>query len=269
MEVANVTDQLEPVKVENEEFLKVLFLSPERIRGALSPLHSSLITYGSQGQGKSQTAAWLVMKAREFYGPRNVNAVQSGDIQALLAEGLNRKLVNILIAEDMTLEKVDNETLKNFYKVRHLAEERGMKKGYIITILTLHSLHSVPKHLREFFSFLILCNQPVNRYDFNVMRSYLGEEVIGALERLTMKKHFDDSQKAYKAFWFLGKSGFIKTDLTNIKVKEINGWPSYSSDEPLRMSDREVRSLKIFKEFMDTPVGEEEDGCEWDMDTEG
>jgi hypothetical protein len=232
-------EEMKAPRAENRQFLRVLFPPIERFRDCIG--YANLLIYGHQGFGKTETWKWLVQKATEIYGPKNVNACMSKDIKLLLEGGINpRRPVQLLIAEDLTLQRVDNQALQNFYTIRHVAESEGLRSGYILTVLVIHDLYALPKHLRTFFQFLIATNPPTNRFDFNVLKGYLRAEVIRTLERLSRHKHLNDSYKAWKAFWYLGKSGFLRTELVKIKVRETDGW--------LPMESGLLRTARICRE---------------------
>jgi hypothetical protein len=223
-------------RAENRQFLRVLFPPIERFRDCIG--YANLLIYGHQGFGKTETWKWLVQKATEIYGAENVNACMSKDIKLLLESGISPgRPVQLLIAEDLTLQRVDNQALQNFYTIRHVAESEGLRSGYILTVLVIHDLYALPKHLRTFFQFLIATNPPTNRFDFNVLKGYLRADVIKVLERLSRHKHLNDSYKAWKAFWYLGKSGFLRTELVRIKVKE-----------PIERESELMRTARICRE---------------------
>jgi hypothetical protein len=248
------------IKTDNEFFFKALFPPISFLEEAKRPLHSPMLAYGAQTMGKTETCKFIVKNAYDFYGRDRVNAVWSSNIELLLANGIQEaetKPIQILIAEDITLEEPDKDALKNFYKIGHIAEANGMKKGLILTILTLHDIYSVPKHLRTFFNCLLACNAPTNLYDFNIIKSYLKEDVIKKLRELQTKKYFDHSAKAYAAYWFLGSSGFIKTELTDIEIPRVlHRWGSMF--KKARKRKPEVKELEANEEEDEEPEGAED-----------
>jgi len=213
------------IPTENTECYKVLFPSMSRIKRCDSPLYSNVIIYSSQGMGKTETIKAFVHKARQKYGEENVNAVISdGNIPYLLLE-IDDKPIQLLCCDDLTLQRVDRQALEDFYKVRHLAQARGIEKGYIITVLALHDFFAIPKHLRSYFDFLVVLNPPTNRFDRTFLESYITKPIMKKLEELQRLKRVQDKYKAYKAFWFLGKCGFIKTKyVPDTQIKEAKGW---------------------------------------------
>jgi len=250
-------------RASNEVFLAAFFPPMERIKAAKEPIYTNLIVYGQQGFGKTEFVKWLCQKASDFYGRQRVNAVASTSIGALLDEGMNRRPIQILVAEDLTLRPVSKFELKEFYRIRHIAmDEVGLKKGYIISVLTLHDLFSAPKHLRTFAPFIVACNAPTNRYDYNILKAYLSEDIIKRLEEIQKLKHFYDEAKAYKAYWFLGYSGFLKTDLVNFKLRQIGAFEELPEIKA-HMAEWEKLALGARPEAKKKPpIEEEEEGME-------
>lgn len=228
------------MKIDNKEFYKVLFPSMKRIMKSDAPIYSNMMIYGAPGQGKTMGIESLIETAKQMYGPENVHAtITDGDVGLALAIGFDRRPIQIIAIDDLTLKKVMNSELESFYKCRHLAMAKGMTKGYILTILVVHDFFAIPKHLRTYFDFMIACNPPTNKFDMNFLKGYLGGEIVRELFRLQRRKRIEDSLKAFKGYWFLGQSGFIQTEKPKARMKVASGWedvlpPRYS---PSKLKD--------------------------------
>lgn len=213
------------MKIDNKEFYKVLFPSMKRIMESDAPIYSNMMMYGAPGQGKTMGIESLIETAKEMYGPENVHAtITDGDVGLALAIGFDKRPIQILAIDDLTLKKVVNSELENFYKCRHLAMAKGMVKGYILTILVVHDFFAIPKHLRTYFDFMIACNPPTNKFDMNFLKGYLGGEIVRELFRLQRRKRVEDNLKAFKGYWFLGQSGFIQTVKPKARMRVASGW---------------------------------------------
>ena len=232
------------LKVSNDAFLKALFPPLDFIKEATTPVFANMLVYGQQSFGKSETVKWIVKEAEDYYGKDKVNATLSENLGVLIREGVRKakkKPIQILIGEDVTLHEPTLEEVDDFFKIRHVAEGRGLKQGYILTILTIHDFHSLEKRFRTFFQFLVLANAPTNKYDHNILKTYLSPRIMRQLEFMQKKKHFNHSAKAYKAFWFLGDSGFFKSEIVPIKIHtlEEERIPTYS-----RLLPEEARAIQ-------------------------
>jgi len=177
-------------------------------------IYYNVLVDGSQGSGKTKCAEAIVEEAVKIYGEHNVNAVKSRkNLKLLLDNGINNKPIQILFADDLTLSKVNLKELENFYNVRHLLEEKGRDTGLIITIIALHDFFAIPKHLRSFFNFLIVCNPPTNQYDRKFISNYIGIDNLKLLEKIYRSRKEDVKYYGYKIFWSLGLVGILYTPL--------------------------------------------------------
>jgi hypothetical protein len=210
-------------RTKEKAFFDAIFPEMSTIMELDAPLHSNCLIYGQEGFGKTETAKAIAYEAVQRYGRRRVNAVTSEKLGYLIWAGLNKKPIQVLIFEDVTLKKIPEEELVDFYRLRHIAQQRGMKKGYILTIITFDDFHSLPKPISSHFDFLLFTT-PTNPHDRNFMKMYLNEDIIKELEDLQTKKKVNDKYKEYKAFWFLGGSGFIRTKIVDFEPRKITGW---------------------------------------------
>lgn len=244
------------IELSTEHYFDTLFPTPQLLLDSRTPVFKNVIIYGAQGFGKTECARSIAYKATQYYGTKYCNIAISSDLKKLLLEGLRPRPINILIAEDLTLRKVEPETLSNYYRIRHLAMRRGIKKGLILSIITLHDFYAVPKALRSYFDSLILVQPPTNKFDYNLFRSYVNSDTMEKLMLLQQYKTKDNKYKAIKAYWILGETGFMETELApnNLQILDLDG-----EKEP------------VWRTFLRTSreeEEEEEEGMEWEMDTE-
>lgn len=135
-----------------EEFLKYLLIPPEILNRKVDVTYAvnnilfrNFIIFGFQSSGKTETARALAEYVVNYYGEDNVNAVtsESGDLDLVLKEGFQDKLVNFVFVDNLTLRKVRKETIAEFFRCRHIFSERFQRNsGYIISCIALHRFHS-------------------------------------------------------------------------------------------------------------------------------
>jgi len=208
------------MEVLNTLFLERLYPSFELLEKLDTVLYRNVIIYGAQGKGKSSLTNWLILKAKERYGERKVRASrQYQGLGLLLEKGIGGRPINILVADDLSLAKIKEEELSNFYRLRHLIFNKGIKIGLGVTILVIHDFFVIPRHLRSYFDALILCSPPSNRFDRSFVKSYVGQELLDVLTKL--HSNYDSLEHlAIKAFWYLGTIGLLKTE--DIKKEQAN-----------------------------------------------
>ena len=148
----------------------------------------NLVIFGEQGIGKTETVRAIIEKAVEYYGQENVHAIiaESGKLDWVLDYGLNnRKLVQILFIDNITLVENPESIYQRFFKIRH--EWLGWTDrpyGYIITILGSHRFHGVPMEVRTNLNAVIIMNDTMNPYDHALIKRYVSDDGIKDLEEL-------------------------------------------------------------------------------------
>jgi len=149
-------------------------------------LQEHLFIYASQGAGKTNTAMWLVEKAKERYGASNVHLhyARGEDFQDALENGwMKGKPIQILVLEDLTNVALKNGELRDFFRIRHkMAEKTGQREGLCLAIFTGHRFHDTPVALRADVDFILWRSSPSNPYDYNHVRQWIGDEAIKELE---------------------------------------------------------------------------------------
>ena len=106
-------------------------------------MQKQIFVYGKQGSGKTELMRGIAEYLAEKYGAENINVrIAKGDLEILINKGLENKLVNFLICDDATLEKIPRQTLIDFFRIRHLLKERTKRNnGLVITAIISHRFH--------------------------------------------------------------------------------------------------------------------------------
>lgn len=197
------------VKAHTNEFLEMLFPPLQAIlRSVERPeenaiIQKHLLLYAKQGQGKTETANWLVAEAIRRYGKPNVSSfsVKGENFRHLLSYGFSDVPINILVAEDITDVQMRKEEVRDFFRIRHVMRERtGRQNGYVLVIFTGHRFHDIPVALRTDVDFILFRESPSNDYDYHFVRSFIGDYGLRLLSQLEPLR---DLEPRYKGFAFL------------------------------------------------------------------
>ncbi len=180
-------------------FLRFLYPTWERINW--TPTHSyvvnnivmkSLVIYGSQGSGKTETVRRLSEEAVKFYGRENVNVMMtdSNEPTFILDEALQTEHpIQIMICDDATLTDAPKEDLRAFFRVRNVwYEKTGRTNGYILVIFNTHRFHGILPEFRTNTDSIIWKSLPANPYDLGVVRKFIKEEGVEDLTVIEEKK---------------------------------------------------------------------------------
>jgi len=206
VESVEITPQIEAT---TKKFLDTLFPPLNVILRPVSRLDENAIIqkhvllYAKQGQGKTETANWLVGEAIRRYGDHNVSSfsAKGENFRYLLQDGFSDVPVNILVAEDITDVQMSRDEIRDFFRVRHLMREQtGRQNGYVLVFLTTHRFHDVPIALRTDVDFILFKESPSNDYDYHFVRGFIGDSGIRLLSQLEPMRDLDP---AYKGFAFL------------------------------------------------------------------
>ena len=168
-----------------------------------SVIFKNIVIYGFQGAGKTTAVNTIASRAVRKYGAENVNAVVSedGDLELLLHFGLKPVLVNILFSDNLTLRRLERETLMDYFKVRHLYKKKfGLSNGYILSILALHRFHSIPVELRTTIDGILCLDSTMNPYDRSILKKFLGQEYLSFLDVMYSLKAKQPKLKKYAVF---------------------------------------------------------------------
>jgi len=213
------------LKVENTFFLENLYPPFEILESLNTILYRNVIVYGAQGKGKTSFTNWLALKAKERYSEERVHvARQHSGLRILLRLGIApRKPIQILIADDLSLVRISDYDLRNFYRLRHLLRDKGIKIGLGMTVLVIHDFFVIPRHLRSYFDALVFCSPPTNRYDRSFAKSYMGEEALDFLTYLHAKGTHTLAHLSKKVFWYLGKVALLETEDVEEQATKIRG----------------------------------------------
>lgn len=181
-----------------------------------------VILYGKIGSGKTELVRSLAEQAVKRYGADKVAAsYTNADLETLLEQGLKDKLVNILFCDDLTHSKIKEQTLNEFFRVRHkLKEYYGRRHGYILGVLALHRFFNIPVSLRAEMDCLICRNTSLNPYDSAFLKRMLGFHLYQALEEIERRRESDREFYQYSAFVSKDLRGLLRLPLAEIDYLE-------------------------------------------------
>ena len=167
--------------------------------------------YGTMGSGKTEIIRSMTEKAVKKYGKENVNCVECGTIDNLVTSSLDDKLVQILTVDDITLQRIEKESVNQFFKLRHIWKDQiDRNYGYILAILGTHRFHGIqPPELRTNLDMIIFKNSATSPFDRSIVKKYVTEDGIILLE--TLEKLRDDNPMFMNqsVFWTRGKVGSL------------------------------------------------------------
>jgi hypothetical protein len=209
----------------NNEFLKEVLVSKKAIHRASetaieSPiLFKSLVIFGAPGSGKTGLANYIAREAIKYYGAENVNAryVKHGEVGFLIRFGVERKLVNILFIDNLTLVKVNPATLQSYFNIRHHQIFDFQKEGYVLSIVAIHRFHGCPVEVRTVMDGLIVLDSTMNPYDRNVLKQFVGEDTLKFMDQIAGKKQEDPEYKSIAYYKSKSLEGWLKIPL----IKEL------------------------------------------------
>lgn len=222
------------VRVRTDEFLDMLFPPLETIlRPVERPDENAIIQkhvllYAKQGQGKTETANFLVGEAIRRYGVQNVShaSTRGENFRFLISRGFWDTPVNVLILEDITDVKLTSDDMRDFFRIRHkMRELTGRQNGYVLMLITGHRFHDIPLPLRTDVDFVLFKESPTNDYDYHVVKRFVGEHGIRLLSDLESKREVNP---AYKGFAYLTakrrRIGMVYTPKESMTyLKEFHG----------------------------------------------
>jgi GTPase SAR1 family protein len=205
----------------NEEFLKDILVSRRAMKKASntsveSPiLFKSLVIFGAPGSGKTSIANYIAKEAFNYYGIENVNAryVSHGEIGFLIRFGVEKKLVNILFIDNLTLVKVSPTTLQSYFNIRHHQIFDWQKEGYVLSIVAIHRFHSCPLEVRTIMDGLIVLDSTMNPYDRTVLKQFVGEDVLKYMDDISAKKQENPELKSLAYYKSKSLEGWVQIPL--------------------------------------------------------
>jgi len=198
-----------------KEILDDVFPSADQINRRSSTSYTTndimqkqIFVYGKQGSGKTELMRVIADYLAEKYGEENINVrVSTGDLGILIREGLEDKLVNFLICDDATLEKIPRQTLVDFFRIRHLLKERtGRNNGLVVTAIISHRFHGVKApELKTDMDLFLIKNSASNPYDHDVLKRFVGEELLENLKTYEAQRDFKPELKGMTIAYHLNE----------------------------------------------------------------
>jgi len=180
-------------------------------------LFSSGVVYGSIGSGKSELFRSITEKAVKKYGIENVNSsLTYKNLRKLIRFGTKETLINLLMCDDITLSKIKEEILQEYFFIRHYHKKVfNVNNGYILSILGVHRFHGIKNpELRTNLDFLIVKSLPTNPYDYSILKKFIGKEGIKTLTIIEEKIKENIENKRFSLYWLKnGKIGILELPL--------------------------------------------------------
>jgi len=146
----------------------------------------TVLIFGREESGKSNTAQIIVDELKKTYGSKNVGSqwFQAENFRTVLESNWSKKPVQILVCEDITNVKFTDDEAKDFFRMRHIMAERtGKREGLCVCIFTLHRFHDIPKSFRSDYDSLIVLSLPMNDWDLNFIANKITQNGVKILEQ--------------------------------------------------------------------------------------
>lgn len=192
--------------------MEVLNYKPDLTYEVNNIFQRQVLLVGGQRSGKTTSVRTIALRAVNFYGRENVNAICSRDFKELMDHGIERKFINILFFDDATLQDVPKKTLRDYFRIRHIVKRiTGQSNGLVITVVGTHRYHSMPKELRSTCNLALWKSPPSNPYDRNIAIGFVGERGVRLLEAIELEKDNDPSLIGICVAYFLGRVGLFIT----------------------------------------------------------
>lgn len=218
------------------------------------------ILYGGQGSGKTELVKWLLEQAVKKYGLENIEAYYAqADLKSLVELDFKKPVI-VLFDDDATLEKLTNQTVKLFTRIRHLAKEKtGLTSGLVLTFVGLHRLHASDPLLRANFDCLICKSAPTGKWDKDFLANYIGYEGVEFLAQIWKERRKDRSKYRYGVFWFPDMIGILENDLAENDYFEKVTFEKPEvkvSEAPIRLEEKRF-GLELIESYKDKEYCEE------------
>lgn len=170
-----------------------------------SIMFANILIYGGQGDGKSELMRFLTEKAVEKYGEDRLSAVNViGNVENSFKYGIEDKPIAIIYLDDMTKKKVEDDTINQFNRIRHIMMKHAdIDQGLIITCLATHSYFQLQKDFRTNHDAILFRRRPENDSDRRWMEKQIGEnatKLVGqwTKDRWEERKNYDKTIFSWK-----------------------------------------------------------------------
>jgi hypothetical protein len=199
----------------------------------------NLVVFSGQGLGKTQLVRAMLEKVVEFYGEENVNGIfDGGHIQWMLDYGLDKRVVQFLFCDDLTMVEVPKEELRKWFQIRHHWKRvSGRDTGYIISVLACHRFYSLERALRGNIDCVIARNDTIDPYDHGVLKRFIGDGGIEDLKEIELMREEDPTYMSYSIFNNRFSKGILNLPMAKKDYFTELGVPLYEAF-------RDIKSLR-------------------------
>jgi hypothetical protein len=146
----------------------------------------TVIVYGRQDSGKTNTACVIAQAVRDLYGPKQVTirTVPAEEFRSILDSKWSSRPVQVIVLEDTTDVEFTEKEAKEFFRIRHVMAERANRRdGLCVVVFTLHRFHDMPISFRSDYDSLIVHSVPMNDYDYNFIERKITRAGVDKIER--------------------------------------------------------------------------------------
>lgn len=177
----------------------------EKLPGSTGPgdnaiKQRTISIFGRQESGKSNTTRYVVEEALLQYGRNAVNVqVAKGEHfrELLEPDCWTKQPVQIIVLEDITFCKIDDDVLRDFFRIREIMQRNSERRdGLCIVLFTGHTFFQTPKSFRTNCDGLIALSAPWEEYDRNYLSRRIGRDNLEFLEQAELRESADQAQRA-------------------------------------------------------------------------
>lgn len=186
-----------------------IILRPSEVSYDVNNIYQrQILLVGGQRSGKTTTARMIALMACKKYGVENVNAVVADEYELLMGHGIKNKLVNVLFFDDATLQKVEKQSLRDYFRIRHVVKTKtGRSYGLVVTVFGTHDYFALPKSFRTTCNIMIWKSAPTNRFDKRHTIEHIGEMGYAFLQSLEFLRDEHPELLGIGVAYFLSRVG--------------------------------------------------------------
>lgn len=217
----------------------------EQPKGKNAILSRNILVSGTTGSGKTEFFRSLGRLAQIKYKEENVNlCISDGSAVKLLNQGFTDQPIQLLCVDDATCalrdsrSKTGRTTIRDFFRLRHIFQERlkkkeKMERGLVITLFNVHRYFNIPIEYRSEFFYLVFKSLPANKYDRSFVERSLGKRggfAIDALRKFNLERETDLGINQFSVVYYpnMDDVGIITLPLIpigKIKIRDLSSVP--------------------------------------------